>query len=310
MCGGLFVAHVLKVAVHHGDGVDVSTAANVSNGEIFGDVNTHVDDVGVGLVGAVGIGSGVVLELTVVLDDGDVVIVTGVGDLAGGVVEALTSQQEDVVVGTGAAQRGLRFAVIANLDDSVGVGLRRTQRCWYAVGGGGDGASVGDNPLRRDVGQQVENVDVVVAVLIGVPDGHVPHPEVSVPLTNGPVSVVTTAVFDDGNVARFTCGCALIVGLERVVFLVNNDVNGVVAGEFAHFHLLNVGEFVPVRIPALVASDPDVLAVVEVTKAVVVENRQRVRAVRGDRHVVVPVTVKVTDSDIHRISMRRVGAGD
>ena len=93
-------AHVLEVAVHHSDGVDVAVSTDISDGEVLGENNTHVDDVGVGLVGAVGVRGGVVLELAVVLDDGDVVVVAGVGDLSGGVIETFAAQQEDIIVGT------------------------------------------------------------------------------------------------------------------------------------------------------------------------------------------------------------------
>ena len=95
----MLVGHVLEVAVHHGDGVDVAAGANVSNGEILGGGDAHVDHVRVGLVGSVGVRCGVVLAETIVFDDGDVVVCTRVGDLAGSVVKALASQKEDVVVG-------------------------------------------------------------------------------------------------------------------------------------------------------------------------------------------------------------------
>ena len=270
--GGAFVAHVLEVAVHHGNGVDVAVAADVCDGEVFGADNAHVDDVGVGLVRAVAVGCRVVLELAVVFDDGDVVVVTWVGGLARGVVQAFAAKQEDVVVGAGAGEAALGFAVVANFDHSIGVGLRRAKRGWYAVGGGGDWASVGDHALRGDVSEQVEHVDVIVSVLVCIADGHVPHPKVGKPLADVPVPVVATAVFDDGHVTWLASGCALVVGLEGVVLLVDDDVNGVVAGELAHFHLLNVRKLVPIRIAALVASHPDVLAFVEITVPVVVED--------------------------------------
>ena len=127
LCRGLLVAHVFEVAVHDRNRIDVAVASDVSDRERFGEVNAHVDDVGVGLVGTVGIGRRVVLELTVVLDDGDVVVVAGVGDLTGGVVKTLAAQQENVVVRAGSGQSALGFAVIANLNHPVGVGLRGTE---------------------------------------------------------------------------------------------------------------------------------------------------------------------------------------
>ena len=157
---------------------------------------------------------------------------------------------------------------------------------------------------------KVKHEDVVVSVLVGVADGHVPHPKVSKPLADGPITVVATAVLNDGDVAGFTSRCALVIGLERVVLLIDDDVNGVVAGEFTHFHLLNVGKLVPVCISALVTSNPDVLAVVEVAKAVVVEDGHRVGAVRGNSHVVVAVAVKVANGDVHGVTIGGVGSSN
>ena len=127
-------------------------------------------------------------------------------------------------------------------------------------------------------------------------------------LANAPISVVATAVFDDGDVAGFTSRSALVVGLERVVLLVDDDVNGRIAREFTHFHELNIGKLVPVCISALVAGHPNVLAFVEVAKTVVVEDGHRVRTVRGDGHVVVTVAIEIANGDIHRIAIRGVGA--
>ena len=314
MGAGLFEAHVLQVAVHHGDGIDVAAAANIGNGEVFGGANTHVDVVGVRLTGTVGVGGRVVLTDTVVFNDGDVVVGAWVRHLTCGVIEALAAEQENIVVGGGwsclTSQRWIRFAPIAYFDAAVGVLLSRTQGGDEAVGGGGDGALVGDNTLGREVAQKVENVNVVVPVLVGVAHGHVPHPEVSKSFANGPVPVAAATVFKDGDVARLTGWCTGIVGLERVVLLINDDIDSVVAGEFTHFHLLNVGELVPVRITALVAGDPDVLSLVEVAKAVVVENGHRVCAVRCHGHVVVAVTVEITDGDVHGVAVGGVAAGN
>ncbi len=300
-------AHVLEVAVHHGDGVNVSAATDVSDGEVFRGRDAHVDDVGVGLVGAVGVRCRVVLELTVVFDNGDVVVVARVGDLPGGVVKTFTTQQEDVVVRTCAGQSALGFTVITDLNRPERVGLRRTERGGDAVGGRGDRAAVSNDTLRGDVAQKVEHEDVVVAVLVGVTDGHVPHPKVGKPFADGPVSVAASTVLDDGDVAGFAGWCALVVGLERVVLLIDDDVNGRVAREFTHFHLLNVGKLVPVCIATLVASYPNVLAFVEIAKAVVVEDGHGVRTVRGDSHVVVAIAVEIADGDVHGVAVGGVG---
>ena len=123
MGSSLLVAHVLKVAVHDGDGVHISVSAKIGDGEILRGYNTHVDDVRVGLIGSVGIGCRVVLELTVVFNDGDVVIVAWVGHLARGVVKTFAAQQEDVVVGTGAGKTALGFTVITDFKRAIRVGL-------------------------------------------------------------------------------------------------------------------------------------------------------------------------------------------
>ena len=77
----------------------------------------------VGLIGSVRVGCGVILELTVVFNDGDVVIVAGVGYLARGVIKTFAAQQEDVVVGTGAREAALRFTVITDFERPVRAGL-------------------------------------------------------------------------------------------------------------------------------------------------------------------------------------------
>ena len=123
MGSSLLVAHVLKVAVHDGDGVHISVSAKIGDGEILRGYNTHVDDVRVGLIGSVRVGCGVVLELTVVFNDGDVVIVAWVGHLARGVVKTFAAQQEDVVVGTGAGKTALGFTVITDFKRAIRVGL-------------------------------------------------------------------------------------------------------------------------------------------------------------------------------------------
>ena len=144
--------------------------------------------------------------------------------------------------------------------------------------------------------------------MIGVTDGHVPHPKVSKPFANAPVSVGTSTVFDDGHVTRFTCWCTLVVGFEGVVLLVDHDVNGVVAGELTHFHQLDVGKLVPVCVAALVAGNPDVLTFVEVPLTVVVEDGHGVRSVGGDSHVVETIAVEIANGDIHGVTVGRVGS--
>ena len=128
------------------------------------------------------------------------------------------------------------------------------------------------------------------------------------PLADGPVSVVTSAVLDDGNVAGLTGRCTLVVGLERVVLLIDDDVRGIVASEFTDFDLFNVGKLVPVSVSALVSSDPDILPLVEVALSIVVQDRHGVGSVRGDGHVVVAITIEIADGDIHGITVGGVGS--
>ena len=127
-------------------------------------------------------------------------------------------------------------------------------------------------------------------------------------LTDGPISIVAASVFNDGDVSRFTRWCALVVGLEGVVFLINDDIDGVVAGEFTHFHLLNVRKLVPVCVATLVASHPNVLTVIEITQTVVVQDGHGVRPVRGNSHVVVAVAVEIANSDVHRVAVCGIGS--
>ena len=157
--------------------------------------------------------------------------------------------------------------------------------------------------MSGDVLFKFQDIDVVVTVLVGVADGHVPDPKVSETSTDGPVSVVASVVFDDGDVTGFACWQVLVVGLERVVLLVNDDVNGVVTREFPDFNLFDVGLIVPVCVSALVASYPNVLAFVEVAVSVVVEDGHGVRPIGCNRHIVVAVAVKVPDGDVHGVAM-------
>ena len=150
---------------------------------------------------------------------------------------------------------------------------------------------------------QFQHIDVVVSVLIGIANGQIPHPKVSKALSDGPIAVSTTVIFEDGDVAGFTGRSALVIGLERVVLLINDDVNGVVAGEFTHFYLLNVGELIPIGVSALITSDPDVLSLVEDAVSVVVENRHAVGAVGRNGQVVVPITIKVANGDVRGVAV-------
>ena len=170
-----------------------------------------------------------------------------------------------------------------------------------------DRAAVGHDVLARQVFFQFKDVDVIVAVLVGISNFHIPHPKVRVALTDGPVAVAAAIVLNDGDVAWFTSWCTLVVGLERVVLLVNHDVDGAVAGEFTHFHLLNVGELIPVCVSALISGDPDVLSLVEVSIAVVVENRHAVRTVGCHSKVVMPITVEIANGEVRRITVCCVG---
>ena len=307
--GGL-VGDVLEVAVHHGDGVDVARTCHISDGEVLRERQAKLDDRGVGCrdvgrIGPGGAGNAGAGEL----HNGHVVAVAGVGHLAGRIVEPFSAEQEDVIVRAGVANAdALGFAVVTDLNGAVGVARGRAEERGEALGGTGDGAAVTDDVLASDVGFQFKDVNVVVAVLVGVTDGHVPHPEVGETLADGPVLVVAAIVFNDGQVAGFTGRCTCVVGLERVVLLVNRNVRSVVAGEFTDFDLFDVSKLVPVSVAAGVASDPDVLSLTEIAVAVVPEDGDAVRAVRGDGHVVGTVAVEVTDGDIGRITVGRVGS--
>ena len=173
---------------------------------------------------------------------------------------------------------------------------------------GSDGASVIHNILAGEVFLQFKDEDVVVAVLIGVADGHVPYPKVREALANRPIFVVAAVVLDDGDVAWLSCGGALVVLFEGVVFLVNDNVWCVVIGEFPDFDLFDVGKFVPIGIPAGIAGHPNVLSLTEITRSIVPKNAQRVRALGCNCHVVVAVAVEVGNGDVHRVAVGGVGA--
>ena len=185
--------------------------------------------------------------------------------------------------------------------------MGRTQVGDEALRGRGDGALVGHHSLRGEVCQQIKDVDVVVSVLVCITDGEIPSPKVSEPCSNGPVTVGTSTVFEDRDVAGFASGLALVVGLEGVVFLIDDNVNCTVAGEFADFDKLDVRKLVPVGVAALVAGHPDVLTVVEVAQAVVVQDGHAVCSVRGNRHVVVTVAIEIADGDVHGVAVGGVG---
>ena len=174
------------------------------------------------------------------------------------------------------------------------------------MGCGGDRASIGDDVLSSDVLFQFQNEDVIVAVLVSISNGHVPDPKVSETGPNGPISVVAPSVFNDGDVAGFASRRACVVGLERVVLLVNDNVNGVVSGEFTDFHLLDVGILVPVCISALIARHPDVLALVEIAISVVVENGHGVCSVGRNRQIIVAIAVEIANGKVRWVAVGRV----
>ena len=91
-----------------------------------------------------------------------------------------------------------------------------------------------------------------------------------------------------------------------VVLLVNDNVNGVVSGEFTDFHLLDVGILVPVCISALIARHPNVLALVEIAISVVVEDGHGVCSVGRNRQIVVAVAVEIANGEVGRVAMGRV----
>jgi len=74
--------------------------------------------------------------------------------------------------------------------------------------GRGDGTLVGHHSLRGEVCQQIKDVDVVVSVLVCITDGEVPSPKVSEPFSNGPVTIGTSTVLEDRDVAGFASGLA------------------------------------------------------------------------------------------------------
>ena len=71
-------------------------------------------------------------------------------------------------------------------------------------------------------------------------------------LSDAPRVVIATSVFNDGDVSRFSCWCAVIIGLEWVVALEDYDVVCSIASKFTNFNELNVREFVPVCVSTLV----------------------------------------------------------
>ena len=182
----------------------------------------------------------------------------------------------------------------------------KAEERWSALGCGGDRTSISNDVLSSDVLFQFQNEDVIVAVLVSISYGQVPHPKVSETGPNGPISVVASSVFNDGDVAGFASRRACVVGLERVVLLVNDNVNGVVSGEFTDFHLLDVGILVPVCISALIARHPNVLALVEIAISVVVEDGHGVCSVGRNRQIVVAVAVKIANGEVGRVTVCRV----
>ena len=166
------------------------------------------------------------------------------------------------------------------------------------MGGARDRASVGYDVLARQILFQFKNKDVVIAVLVCIANGEVPNPEVSKALTDREILVVASTVLDDSNVARLSSGGALIVGLERVVLLIDDNVRGVVAGEFTNFDEFYIGKFVPVCISALITSHPNVLSFTEIAVSVVPQNSHGMGSVRGDGQIVVAVAVEIANGDV------------
>ena len=155
----------------------------------------------------------------------------------------------------------------------------------------------------------VKDVDVISARLVCISNSHVPNPKVSETLSNAPIFLATSAVFNDGDVAWLACWLTLVVGLERIVLLIDDNVRGAISGEFTDLNLFYICEGIPVCIPALVARDPYVLALAEVTVAVIPKNTQGVGSFSCDSKIVVSVTVEITNGDIRRVTVGRIGSG-
>ena len=68
------------------------------------------------------------------------------------------------------------------------------------------------------------------------------------PLADAEGVDVATIVFEDGEVARFTSWCTVVIPLERVVPLEDSNIRRTVSVEFTNFEELNVREFVPLCI--------------------------------------------------------------
>ena len=120
---------VFCIGIHHGDGVNVSITAHVSNGEILGLNNAELDDGRIRRrdVGRIGAG-GASDARTGIFHDGHVVDVSGVRDRAAGVINAVATQKKNVVIGAGAAKTdGLCFTVVADFNGLVDVLCRNSQ---------------------------------------------------------------------------------------------------------------------------------------------------------------------------------------
>ena len=88
--------------------------------------------------------------------------------------------------------------------------------------------------------------------------------------------------------------------------MVNDNVNGVVSGEFTDFHLLDIRILVPVCISALIARHPDVLALVEIAISVVVKNGHCVCSVGRNRQIIVAVAVEIANGKVRWVAVGRV----
>jgi hypothetical protein len=110
-----------------------------------------------------------------------------------------------------------------------------------------------------------------------------------------PSFLVTATVLNDSYVTWLSCWSTVIVGLERIVSLIDDNVNCRIAREFPYFYELDIRKFIPVCISAGVLRNPNVLTFGENTVAIIPKNADGVCSVCCNSDIFVPVAIKITN---------------
>ena len=119
----------------------------------------------------------------------------------------------------------------------------------------------------------------------------------------------TSIIFKDGQVTWLSCWSTTVVCLKRVVSLENCDIRSGISSEFSNFEELNIRELIPLCISRGVLGDPNVITVSEISSSVVCKDRNCVRTVSCNGHIIESITIEICNSNVNRITICSIVSG-